>query len=118
VGRGGDLEGPEQVQREQQHHPRQRRHEEWLLELEPPAHRVARRAEPEHGRGENEQRSEDAGGVGQGMRPHRPVVGVHRPGEAVGLQRQDRKDAGHRVEQYAPEERQKQHPGEARPARR
>ncbi len=34
------------------------------------------------------------------MRAQRTVVGVHRPGEPVGLQRQDRKDARHRVEQH------------------
>jgi hypothetical protein len=110
----GELEDAEQVQGEEEHHAAEDGDEERFLELEAPAHRVACGPESQHGPGEREERGEDAAGVGQGVRPDRAIVGVDGAGEAVGLESEDREDAGHRVEEHASEEGEQQHPRQSR----
>lgn len=64
LGRGSDLEHAGKVQARQQHDKRQHRHHGWRLQLEAPAHRLARRLGRNQGPGEGEEAQHHAYGKG------------------------------------------------------
>ena len=99
-----ELEHAGQVQPDHEEEPGHRRDRERRLELEAPTRRAARRAEREQGRGHGGEGGEHAGDIEPRLDPHAAALRAGEPGEAHGLDREHRKDAGHQIEDEAAQE--------------
>ena len=108
------LEHAGKVQTDRKKEQGHRRHERRRLQLKAPSHRAAGRAQREHQPAEQPERQHDAGNEGERCGFHLPAC-RRRAGATAGkshdLQADDRKDAGHQVQdqptQQAESKRQK-----------
>ena len=102
------LEDAEQVQREDDEQRADRCDEERLLELKAPPDRGARRAQASHDARQREHRSENTRGVGRSVSGDLAATPMRELGDVEHLDREDRQDARHQVQDQAAEQRERE----------
>ena len=99
-----DLKLPGQRQPQKKEQPGHQRQKDGRLELESPAQRGARRAQPQQHTHERPEGDQNARRIDQSMGPELAQLLVAGVNQRQPLQEEHRKDAGHQVQQQASEE--------------
>ena len=109
-----DLEGAEEIHREDHQNSTDDREKTWILELKAPAHGGPGRPQSDHHRGENRHRSQHTRQVGHAVPYDVPALGTGEVDDAKDLDGEHRKNAGHQVEDQPAEKPQHERPEKRR----